>query len=115
MNALRYIFRISAKEIVDSRFWPAFSLVLKFLSIYWHVSVFSRSSTYLLTPCGFIPDLSFVSRGKEKNDAENYLPLIFADEYSKHTLSDAPLVSVPKKKLKGNYNRECHDFTQRAT
>jgi len=42
----------------------------------------------------------FVLKGKEKNDAENYLPLIFADEYSKHTLSDAPLVSVPRKKLK---------------
>lgn len=104
----------SVEEIVGSRFWPAFSLVLKFFSIYWHVSLFSRSSTYLLTPYGFMLDLSFVSRGKEKNDAKNYL-LIFADEYSKHTLSDAPLVSVPKKKLKGNYNRECHDFSQRAT
>lgn len=48
--------------------------------------------------------------GKQKNDA---LSIIFAeiDEHSKHTLSDAPLVSVPKKKLKGNYNRECHDFS----
>jgi len=48
----------------------------------------------------FMLDLSFISKGKEKNGAEKYLPLIFADEYAKHTLSDAPLVSVPRKKLK---------------
>ena len=48
----------------------------------------------------FMLDLSFISKGKEKNGAEKYLPLIFADEYSKHTLSDAPLVSMPRKKLK---------------
>lgn len=71
-----------------------------------------------------MPDFSFVSRRKEKKRKEKnkevkcreFPPLnSFTDEHSKHTLSDAPLVSVPKKKLKGNYNRECHDFLQRAT
>lgn len=34
------------------------------------------------------------------------------DEHSRHTLSDAPLVSVPKKKLKGNYNQTVLRFAK---
>lgn len=41
--------------------------------------------------------------------------LIFhGDEHSKHTLSDAPLVSVPKKKLKGNYNQSVSRFDAKS-
>lgn len=34
------------------------------------------------------------------------------DEHSRHTLSDAPLVSVPKKNLKGNYNQTVLRFAK---
>lgn len=34
------------------------------------------------------------------------------DDHSRHTLSDAPLVSVPKKKLKGNYNQTVLRFAK---
>ena len=34
------------------------------------------------------------------------------DDHSRHTLSDAPLVSVPKKELKGNYNQTVLRFAK---
>lgn len=92
------------------------------LYIYWHVSVYSAfhrhvSLTLDVDSCLMI-SFSRVAKNKKKKEREKRKeksdalqsppsPNKSDDEHFKHTLSDAPLVSVPKKKLKGNYDREC--------
>jgi hypothetical protein len=109
------------EKIVGARFWPAFSLVLKFLFYFIGTLAYSHVHRRIVdTLRTFKPDPPsppFVSRKKRNERCWNYSPsLNLADEHSKHTLSDAPLVSVPKKKLKGNYNRWMpRDISQSAT
>lgn len=57
-------------------------------------------------------DLTFLLISVSHRIKSDFNSLDHGDKHSNHTLSDAPLVSVPKKKLKGNYNQSVSRFAQ---